>query len=170
MNWSRTILDGIAMAAYFNLFAAVIVIINPRIMMCSYPKSIQNDAPVPQTRQERKLYHLWMYFGMLLPLIIYGAISFASCGVCDYWTLFWMSYVEWLIISFSDFFVLDIYLLQKFKSRIQILGTENHLDYQLKNWLKKLAIPEHFLGWPFVMAPLVSFIQAALGLLCGQFF
>ena len=30
--------------------------------------------------------------------------------------------------------------------------------------------PEHFLGWPLVMAPLLSFVQAALGLLCGQFF
>ena len=73
------------MAAYFNLFAIVIVVINPRIMMCSYPKSIQKAAPMPQTRRERKLYHLWMYFGMLLPPAIYGSISAVSGGVSGFW-------------------------------------------------------------------------------------
>ena len=29
MNWARTILDGIAMAAYFNLFAATVALYQP---------------------------------------------------------------------------------------------------------------------------------------------
>ena len=29
MNWTRTFLDGIAMAAYFNLFAAAVALYNP---------------------------------------------------------------------------------------------------------------------------------------------
>lgn len=151
-------MDTIAMAVYFNLFALVIVLINPRIMMYSYPKSIQQDEPVLQTRRERKLYRLWRYFGMLFPLVIYGVISAASSEAYNFLSLFWMSYIEWLIISFSDFFLLDIYLLQKLKHCIQIPGTENHLDYQMENWMKKLAVPEHFLGWPLVMAPLISFV------------
>lgn len=167
MNWSRTILDAFAMAAYFNLFAIVIVVINPRIMMYSYPKSIQKAAPMPQTRRERKLYHLWMYFGMLLPLAIYGSISAVSGGVSGFWPLFWMGYIEWLVVSFADFFLLDIYLLQKLGRRIQVPGTEGHPDYYLGNWLKKLALPEHFLAWPLVMAPLVSLVQACLGMLWG---
>ena len=50
-------------------------------MMCSYPKSIQKAAPVPQTREERKRHHLWMYFGMLLSLAVYGSVSAVSSGV-----------------------------------------------------------------------------------------
>ncbi len=45
---------------------------------------------------------------------------------------------------------------------MQIPGTYGHLDYGLKNWLKKLAIPEHFLGWPFFIAPLMSAVQAGI--------
>ena len=29
MNWLRTILDGLAIAAYFNLFAAAVALYNP---------------------------------------------------------------------------------------------------------------------------------------------
>ena len=32
MNWTRTILDGLAMAAYFNLFAAAVALYKPRLM------------------------------------------------------------------------------------------------------------------------------------------
>lgn len=33
MNWTRTILDGLAMAAYFNLFAATVALYQPRLML-----------------------------------------------------------------------------------------------------------------------------------------
>lgn len=169
MNWSRTILDALAMAAYFNLFAMAVVLINPRIMMCSYPASIRKAAPIPQTRQERKLYHLWMYLGMLIPLAVYGSVSAVSSGVSNFWPMFWMGYVEWLITSFVDFFLLDVVMLQRLGARIQVPGTEGHPDYQLGNWLKKLALPEHFLAWPLVIAPLFSLVQAGLGLLWTRF-
>ena len=29
MNWTRTVLDGFAMAAYFNLFAGLVALFNP---------------------------------------------------------------------------------------------------------------------------------------------
>lgn len=32
MNWTRSILDGLAMAAYFNLFAAAAALCKPRLM------------------------------------------------------------------------------------------------------------------------------------------
>lgn len=35
MNWMRTILDGFAMAAYFNLFATAVVLYNSRLMFPS---------------------------------------------------------------------------------------------------------------------------------------
>ena len=45
MNWMRTILDGFAMAAYFNLFAAAVALYNPRLMFPSYPPAIIRSAP-----------------------------------------------------------------------------------------------------------------------------
>ena len=41
MNWMRTILDGFAMAAYFNLFAAAVALYNPRLMFPSYPPALR---------------------------------------------------------------------------------------------------------------------------------
>ena len=32
MNWTRTILDGLAMAVYFNLFAGFVALYRPRLM------------------------------------------------------------------------------------------------------------------------------------------
>ena len=37
MNWLRTILDGFAMTAYFNLFAAAVALYNPRLMFPCLP-------------------------------------------------------------------------------------------------------------------------------------
>lgn len=71
--------------------------------------------------------------------------------------------------NIADFFLLDIYLLQKLGRRIQVPGTEGHPDYQPGRWLKKLALPEHFLAWPLIMAPLVSLVQAGLGVLWSNF-
>ena len=44
MNWTRTILDGIAMAAYFNLFAAAVALYRPRLMFPCYPPAIIKAA------------------------------------------------------------------------------------------------------------------------------
>ena len=54
MNWTRTILDGFAMAAYFNLFAAAVALYNPRLMFPSYPPAIIRDAPEPPTKAENR--------------------------------------------------------------------------------------------------------------------
>ena len=50
MNWTRTILDGLAMAAYFNLFAATVALYQPRLMFPSYPPAIIKAANRPPTR------------------------------------------------------------------------------------------------------------------------
>ena len=40
MNPVRIILDGLAMAAYFNLFAAAAALYNPRLMFPCYPSAL----------------------------------------------------------------------------------------------------------------------------------
>lgn len=113
-------------------------------MMCT--KSIQKAAPAPQTRRERRLYHLWMCFGMLLPLVAYGSVSAVCGGVSGFWPLLLMGYIEWLAVSLTDFLLLDVCLLQRLGRRIQVPGTEGHPDYRLGSWLKKLALRSIF--WP----------------------
>ena len=54
MNWTRTILDGLAMAAYFNLFAATVALYQPRLMFPSYPPAIIKAANEPPTREENR--------------------------------------------------------------------------------------------------------------------
>ena len=62
---------------------------------------------------------------MLLPLAAYGSVSAVCGGVSDFWPLFWMGYIEWLSVSLADFFLLDVYLLQRLGQRIQVPGTED---------------------------------------------
>ena len=49
MNWTRTILDGLAMAAYFNLFAGLVALYRPRLMFPCYPPAIIKAAKEPPT-------------------------------------------------------------------------------------------------------------------------
>ena len=72
MNWTRTILDGIAMAAYFNLFAAAVALYRPRLMFPCYPPAIIKAAKDPPTKAENRVYWLWICFGEWLPLRFEG--------------------------------------------------------------------------------------------------
>ena len=47
MNWIRTILDGLAMAAYFNLFAAAAALYRPRLLFPCYPPAIIKASKEP---------------------------------------------------------------------------------------------------------------------------
>ena len=70
MNWTRSILDGLAMAAYFNLFAAAVALYRPRLMFPCYPPAIIKAAKDPPTKAENRFYWLWICFGELLPLLL----------------------------------------------------------------------------------------------------
>ena len=164
MNWTRTLLDGAVMAAVFNLSAIVIMFTNPRYMMACYPAAIRNAVTQPQTKREKTIY-LWSMCAILLPLLAYGAASAATAGITGFWPLFWTGYVEWLMASLVDFFLLDMILFQTCKSRMIVPGTEGHPGYGFKQWVCKLALPEHLLLWPLVMAPLCAAAQAELSLL-----
>lgn len=87
MNWTRSILDGLAMAAYFNLFAAAAALCKPRLMFPCYPPAIMKAAKEPPTEAENRFYWLWICFGELLPLLLYGAVSTVEGGTTGFWRL-----------------------------------------------------------------------------------
>lgn len=166
MDWVRTILDGVAMAAYFNLFAAAVVLYDPRLMFPCYPPAIVKAAKDPPTKEEIKFYWQWICFGELLPLVLYGAFSAAERGTQGFGHLFLTGYIQWMLINAGDLFFLDIWLIQKkAKARFIIPGTEGHPGYGFKAWMKGYALPEHLLQWPLLLCPLMAAVQAGLGLL-----
>ena len=70
MNWTRSILDGLAMAAYFNLFAAAAALCKPRLMFPCYPPAIIKAAKEPPTKREAAGYWRWIILWEWLPLLL----------------------------------------------------------------------------------------------------
>lgn len=166
MNWIRIVLDGLLMSAYFNLFAAAVALYNPRLMFPAYPPDIIKVAPHPPTKEEIRFYWLWICFGELLPLLLYGTVSVAERGAAGFWFLVLAGYVQWMLINLGDLIFLDYYLIQrKCKERFIIPGTENHPGYGFRPWMNRYALPEHLLQWPLLMCPLMAAAQAGLAVL-----
>ena len=168
MDVIRAVLDGIAIAAIFNGAVAVWVLINPRYFFDSYPKAIQKSAPEQMTKREKKI-------NLIITIVIcgicfmYSAVSLLHTNLSGFWNLFWMGYIQWSILNLGDFLLLDCLLFQgKYKYKIVIPGTEGHPDYEFGNWMKHLAIMEHFVLTPFLMIPFVAVIQALIVGLLGR--
>ena len=102
MNWTRSILDGLAMAAYFNLFAAAAALCKPRLMFPCYPPAIIKAAEEPPTKAENRFYWLWICFGELLPLLLYGAVSTVEGGTTGFWRLALTGYIQWIVVNVCD--------------------------------------------------------------------
>lgn len=166
MNWTRTILDGVTMAAYFNLSAAAVALYKPRLLFPCYPPAIIKAAKEPPTERESARYWRWIVFGEWLPLVLYGALSTAEGGTHGFWHLALTGYIQWMMVNAGDLLFLDIWLIQKkAKDRFVIPGTEGHPGYGSKAWMKDYALPEHLLQWPFLLCPLLAAAQAGLVLL-----
>ena len=101
------------MAAYFNLFAAAVAMYNPRLMFPCYPPSIIKEAPEPPTKAEKRFYMLWICFGEMLPLILYGAVSMVEGGTRGFGGMVLHCYLQWMMIGFADLSFLDVWLIQK---------------------------------------------------------
>ena len=94
---------------------------------------------------------------------IYSIASLIHSGISGFWNLFWMGYIQWSILNLGDFFLLDCLLFQgKYKDKIVIQGTEGHPDYEFSNWMKHLAIKEHFVVTPFLIISFVAAVQALI--------
>ena len=130
MTWTPTSLDASTMASYFNLFAGAVALYNPRLRFPCYPPAIIKAAEDPPTKDENRFYWLWICFGELLPLLLYGAVSTAEGGTTGFWRLALMGYIQWMIVNFCDLLFLDLWLIQKkAKRRFVIPGTEGHPGY-----------------------------------------
>lgn len=164
MNWTLVIVNGLMMAAFFNLSAMLMVAVNPRYMMGSYPKAIQEAAPQKQTEQERTVLRKCLFVLYLLPLV-FGAIGFWQADTVDFGALVLAAYVQWMLVNFMDFILLDVIALHTMLDRMVVPGTEGNAWYQSKNWIGKYAVPEHFLMWPLMICPVAALLQTGLVML-----
>ena len=168
MDVMRVILDGIAIAAIFSGSVAAVALIDPRYFFDSYPKAIQRAAHEQMTKKEKKINHILTIIICGI-CFIYSTASILHTGIAGFWNLFLMGYIQWSILNLGDFFLLDCLLFQgKYKDKIVIPGTEGHPDYEFGNWMKHLAIMEHFVVTPFLIIPFVAAIQALITGLIGR--
>jgi len=162
MDVIQAILDGIAIAAIFNGSVAALVLLNPRFFFDSYPKAIQKAAPEQMTKQEKNINRILTVIIVGI-CFLYSIASLLHTGIIGFWNLFWMGYIQWSLLNLGDFLLLDCLLFQgKYKQKIVIPGTEGHKDYEFNNWMKHLAVMEHFLTVPFLLIPVISALQALL--------
>lgn len=162
MDWIRTILDGVMMSAYFNLATGLLMVIHPVTFTTSYPREIQKLAPPnPHVIRDKGLFTLLV----ILPVFLFGAVSAWRSGITGFWPLFFTGYIEWFLVNLGDFFGLDLYLREKMGRKLELPGTEGSPLYSRKNWMKSLALPEHWLQWPLIICPLFAALAAGLGCL-----
>lgn len=53
------------------------------------------------------------------------------------------------------------------KAKPYIKGAEHCKAWEVKEWLIKLAIPGHALGWTLLVCPIAGLIVAGIGILLG---
>jgi hypothetical protein len=162
MNWPRIILDGTAMALLFNAVVGLGFLLFPQAYSTMFPKEIkQAAAPYVQKADVRKM--KLILYPLYLLLFIYWGVSAGAAGISGFRYLFWTGYLEMTIVSVSDFLILDCWLPPKAKPFIR--GAEHCRAWERKEWLLKLAIPEHALGWTFLVCPFAGLIVAGIALL-----
>ena len=102
---------------------------------------------------------------MYLLMFVYWGISAHFAGISGFRYLFWTGYAEMTMVSISDFLILDVWLPGKVRHMIK--GAEHCRAWERKKWLLKLAVPEHCLGWTFLVCPIAGLIVAGIGMLIG---
>ncbi len=162
MNWPRIILDGISMSLLFNAVVGVGFLLFPQAYSTMFPKEIKEAAAPYVNRKDVRTVHLILY-PLYLFLFVYWGLSACSAGTKGFWPLFWTGYVEMTLVSLSDFLILDVWLPGKVRHMIK--GAEHCNAWERKEWLMKLAIPEHGIVWPLFMCPVAGLIAAGIGMI-----
>ena len=160
MNWLNIISDGIAMAVVFALALCHVSYIDPQAFTKMYPLGIQKIAPpIPQKSVRTKkimLFSLWTF------TIVFGILSNLSSGAESFGQLFLAGYVQMFLVDMGDFFGWNILFREKMGERLHLPGTEGSELYSRKNWLLKMAIPNHFGIWLLLICPLIGLINAGV--------
>ncbi len=164
MNWPRLILDGLAMSLLFNAVVGVGFLIYPQAYSTMFPKEIKKAASAYVDRRDVGRMNLIIY-PLYLFMFVYWGISAHYAGVSGFWPLFWTGYLEMIMVSTSDFLILDCWLPPKAKPFIK--GAENCKAWERKEWLLKLGIPEHAIVWPVFFCPVAALIVTGIGVLMG---
>ena len=164
MNWPRIILDGLSMSLLFNAVACLGFLLVPQAYSTMFPKeSKEAAAPYVDKKDVRTMKRI--LYPLYLVLLAYGGISAHFSNISSFWHLFWTGYVEMTFVSITDFLILDCWLPGKVKHMIK--GAENCKAWERWEWLKTLAIPEHGLGWTFLVCPVAGLAVAGIGMLLG---
>lgn len=160
MPWATIMVYGIIAGAVFSIVVGALWALMPNAMSGMMPADIRHAAPRRAPEEVVALYSsLLLLYGSLLAFIIIGA---RSADITGFWSLFWTGYIVAFIVNMADFWLLDIWFRATFKKRILIKGTEHCKSWETTNWLKSMAIREHFLWWPLVVCPLVGALVAAV--------
>lgn len=162
MNWPRIILDGLSMALLFNAVAGLGFLLVPQAYSVMFPKEIKEAAAPYVEKKDIQTMHL-IIWPLYIILPIYWAVSSHFAGTSGFLPLFWTGFIEMTIVSISDFLILDCWLPEKVRHMIK--GAEHCKAWKRKEWLIRLAIPEHFLLWPLIICPLTGLIVAGIGML-----
>ena len=160
MNWQRMVLDGVVMAVFFNVTVLLGFFIFPQSYSVMFPREIKEAAAPFTDKTDIRKMKLFLY-ALYLFLFVYWAISARLAGTEGFRHLFLTAYIEMSIVSVTDFIILDCWLPPRIKHMIK--GAQDCASWQRKQWLMKLAIPEHGLVWPLLMCPLAGLLVAGLG-------
>ncbi len=162
MNWPRIFLDGLSMSLLFNAVVGLGFMLVPQAYSLMFPKEIKEAAAPYVQKKDIRTMNLIIY-PLYLFIFIYWAVSAHYAGITGFWTLFLTGYIEMTMVSISDFLILDVWLPGKVRHMIK--GAEHCKAWERKEWLLKLAIPEHCLGWTFLVCPIAGSIVAGIGIL-----
>ena len=160
MNGPRIVLDGLSMSLLFNAVVGLGFLLFPQAYSTMFPKEIREAAaPYVDPKDVRKM--KLILYPLVLFMFAYWAVSARFAGTEGFRPLFWTGYIEMTFVSVSDFLILDCWLPGKVKHRI--IGAENCRTWERKEWLIKLAIPEHGLGWTLFVCPMTGLFVAGIG-------
>lgn len=166
MLWQLIIIDGIVLSIVFCVTVALMWLKMPNAMSKMMPAEIRRAAPKRSKKEVATLYTvLFLLYGLMLACVV---ISARMKGVTGFWNLFWTGYAVTFIVNMADFWILDLWFRKKFKARIMIKGTEKCKAWETKEWLKTLALVEHWIMWPLVACPMIGVLVAGVGELLSQ--
>ena len=166
--WFNVILYGLAMAVIFALTLCLVSYIDPQAFTKMYPPAIQKIAP-PIPYKSRKT-EVIMLVCMWTFMVFFSITSNYLSGVRGFGPLFLAGYIQFFMVDMGDFFGWNILFREKMGHKLHLPGTEGSELYSRKNWLLKMAIPNHFGIWLIGVCPLGGLVNAGVGTLLRTIF